>query len=308
MEENDEHFTAVLNNVADLPSFVDSYFHFLYRKTNFFKVKTFQNISEGYPPGVAEVMVRDTFRKYQKLASENDISDIPVEENIEIETSETTDNFNLEHLKNSVCEDLDQEDPKLKAQQKKFQTDSDSYNGANRDNYCWSQSILDVDIKIKVAKDIVKGKQVKVNVGFSHLKVCILIDGKWVDTVDDDLSFKVDKENAVWSLIPGEYIHVSLEKQEERWWESLLKNEPKIDLKHINCERPVEDLPEEEQAKIEELMFDERQKKQGKPTIQQLKMEDLLREAWDKDGSPFKGQPFDPTLVNVHSSQGSLPI
>ena len=29
------------------------------------------------------------------------------------------------------------------------------------------------------------------------------------------------------------------------------------------------------------------------------KVHDILREAWDVEGSPFKGQPFDPSVVNV---------
>jgi len=29
------------------------------------------------------------------------------------------------------------------------------------------------------------------------------------------------------------------------------------------------------------------------------KVHDILRQAWDAEGSPFKGQPFDPSVVNV---------
>ena len=35
-------------------------------------------------------------------------------------------------------------------QQKKFQLNPESYNGAVRDNYSWSQSITDVDIRVTV--------------------------------------------------------------------------------------------------------------------------------------------------------------
>jgi len=35
-------------------------------------------------------------------------------------------------------------------QQKKFQLNPESYNGAARDKYSWSQSITDVDIHVKV--------------------------------------------------------------------------------------------------------------------------------------------------------------
>jgi len=35
-------------------------------------------------------------------------------------------------------------------QQKQFQLNPESYNGAVRDNYSWSQSITDVDVRVTV--------------------------------------------------------------------------------------------------------------------------------------------------------------
>lgn len=40
----------------------------------------------------------------------------------------------------------------------------------------------------------------------------------------------------------------------------------------------------------------------GLPSSDDIKNEDLLRAAWDADGSPFKGQPFDPSKVNFGGS------
>ena len=45
--------------------------------------------------------------------------------------------------------------------QEQFQTNPDSYNGAVRENYAWSQDYSDLEIKVPVPKHIVKGKQVK---------------------------------------------------------------------------------------------------------------------------------------------------
>lgn len=60
-----------------------------------------------------------------------------------------------------------------------------------------------------------------------------------------------------------------MEKVQERWWENLLENEPKIDLKKINPEKPLEDLDSESQEKIKQLMYDENQKRLGLPTIEE---------------------------------------
>jgi len=37
-------------------------------------------------------------------------------------------------------------------------------------------------------------------------------------------------------------------------------------------------------------------------------MQKTLQDAWNADGSPFKGQPFDPSLVQVQSgTSGTFP-
>jgi hypothetical protein len=56
---------------------------------------------------------------------------------------------------------------------------------------------------------------------------------------------------------------------DERWWEKLLQSEEKIDLKSIRPEKPFTDLDEESQAKIKQLMYDEKQKKLGLPTSEE---------------------------------------
>jgi hypothetical protein len=60
-----------------------------------------------------------------------------------------------------------------------------------------------------------------------------------------------------------------LEKIEERWWENLIDCEPKLDLKNINPEKPLNELDEESQAKIKQLMFDQQQKMLGLPTSEE---------------------------------------
>ncbi|XP_033736495.1 nudC domain-containing protein 3-like isoform X2 [Pecten maximus] len=194
-----------------------------------------------------------------------------------------------------------EEDPELTKQQQKFQANPASHNGAIRDNYSWSQTINDVDAQIRVPKYLTKGKDVKVVIERKRLKVSHKQDtGQWQAIVDDELSWEVMKEESMWSLVPGDHIHVNLEKKEERWWEALLTSESKINVRKIDASRPMTDLDDEAQAKIGEMMYNERQKKLGLPTSEENKAHKLLREAWDAEGSPFKGQPFDPSKMNVN--------
>merc|ERR1719334_2291005 len=112
---------------------------------------------------------------------------------------------------------------------------------------------------------------------------------------------------STWSLVPGEHVHLSLEKQQERWWEAVLEAEPRISVRKIDASRPMTDLDQEAQAKIDQMMYDDHQKKLGKPTSEEQKMHDVLERAWDAEGSPFKGQPFDPSVLNMQTGGGAFP-
>ena len=41
-------------------------------------------------------------------------------------------------------------------------------------------------------------------------------------------------------------------------------------------------------------------KRNGLPTTEEEKKLEALKEAWNKPGSPFAGQPFDPSMFNLN--------
>ena len=199
--------------------------------------------------------------------------------------------------------DDEDDNPELTKLQKQFQANPASHNGAARDNYSWSQSISDVDVLVHVPKWVRKGADVKVQIEKKHIKAYHReqTKGGFVTILDEPLTWDINKEESMWSLVPGEHIHINLEKIQERWWEALLESEPKISVRKIDPSRPITDLDDEAQAKIEEMMYNERQKRLGLPQSHETKVHDMLKNAWDLEGSPFKGQPFDPSLVNVQN-------
>lgn len=87
------------------------------------------------------------------------------------------------------------------------------------------------------------------------------------------------------------------DKKREIWWKRLFLEETEIDLGKVDPSRPMEDLPEETQANLERIRWDEQQKMEGKPTSDQLQQIDMLKKAWDAEGSPFKGTSFDPSIL-----------
>ncbi|XP_076332392.1 nudC domain-containing protein 3-like isoform X2 [Tachypleus tridentatus] len=316
----DDALFGILQNEGQIYPFLDVIFGFLYRRTDFYKIQHDENDKMGFPMGMAGKIVQKAFKKYCDIAMENDAqqlkknqvlkeSEIPLPvATVEVVTSEQgEDKLRETNAAKSHRGKVIQTSEKknIELTQTDFQKNAESYNGAIRNNYSWAQTIKDLDVRVKVPQNVILGKSVKVDIKPNSLTVRVLNEEGWTTELDGELSFRINVEDSVWTLFPGEHVHVNLEKVQERFWESLMKDEPKIDLKEIDNSQPMEDLDEETQAKVNELLYNERQKQLGLPTSEQKKMENILKEAWDKEGSPFRGQPFDPSTVNI-SNPGDL--
>ncbi|XP_010149437.1 PREDICTED: nudC domain-containing protein 3, partial [Eurypyga helias] len=90
--------------------------------------------------------------------------------------------------------------------QEQFQTDPDSYNGAVRENYAWSQDYSDLEIKVPVPKHIMKGKQVSVDISSSAIRVAVLEGGSQRVLMEGKLTHKINTESSLWSLEPGKCV------------------------------------------------------------------------------------------------------
>lgn len=64
---------------------------------------------------------------------------------------------------------------------------------------------------VKVPSHIQRGADVRVEIARKHLQVSYKdADGKLVDVISSDLTWDVHKDESMWSLVPGEHVHVSL--------------------------------------------------------------------------------------------------
>ena len=96
---------------------------------------------------------------------------------------------------------------------------------------------------------------------------------------------------------------ISLEKREPRFWERLLTSECAIDISKLNVEQPYSQMKLEDKMQIEKLVDSKQNSAREKTSpneskFSQAEMEAKLRAAWDMEGSPFRGQPFDPSILS----------
>ncbi|XP_051021173.1 nudC domain-containing protein 3 [Acomys russatus] len=191
------------------------------------------------------------------------------------------------------------EPPELPRMQEQFQKNPDSYNGAVRENYTWSQDYTDLEVRVPVPKHVVKGKQVSVALSSGSIRVAMLEENGERVLMEGKLTHKINTESSLWSLEPGRCVLVNLSKVGEYWWSAILEGEEPIDIDKINKERSMATVDEEEQAVLDRLTFDYHQKLQGKPQSHELKVHEMLKKGWDAEGSPFRGQRFDPAMFNI---------
>ena len=63
---------------------------------------------------------------------------------------------------------------------------------------------------VQIPKPVKKGKDVIVSIERQHLKASYRgADGNMIEVVNDKLSWPINKENSLWTLVPSEHIHVS---------------------------------------------------------------------------------------------------
>lgn len=350
----DNALLGILQHVGNIQNFLQVYFGFLYRKTDFYRLLSTPNDRMGFPPGVAEKMVLKTFKLFERVAEqdrERQLRELqrreenrvvpPAVQELEVQAEQpeeaseqktqpaqtessspgtaepspvscpsTNQGPGSQPQSSKPAQPAQEEqastasaDPAAAAGgQEQFQSNPESYNGAVRDNYSWSQDYTDVEVRVHVPANVVKGRQVSVNLQTGSVRVCVREGAGERVLLEGELTHKINTDNSLWSLEPGRCVVLSLSKCGEVWWTAVLKGEKEIDINQINRERSMATVDEEEHAVLDRLTFDYQQKLQGKPQSHEMKVHDMLKKGWDAEGSPFKGQQFDPSMFDIPPS------
>ncbi|KAL8450343.1 hypothetical protein Emag_003189 [Eimeria magna] len=176
------------------------------------------------------------------------------------------------------------------------------WNGAILDRYVWSQSINDVTCQVRMLELLQQQHQQLKDVNSKLLAVTlrddsvqiaydgrVILEGKWCHPIQASDSY--------WVLEQKAFVLLVLEKKRELWWDCLVQGDPIIDTQKVESVKKVEDFDEATQGHIRKIVYEQSLKRQGLKTPEEIQQENILRQAWDAEGSPFKGQPFDPSVL-----------
>ncbi|KAI9561864.1 hypothetical protein GHT06_012826 [Daphnia sinensis] len=278
MESNkhDRLFLEILKEERSIVTFLDSVFGFLYRCTDFFQHQNDSSGKVGFPGGVAKDIVQKLFERYENqtqyekqaallgnmASSDSDVPSACQEIVLGVET-DTPEPLKVKTQSAAL----------RKMEENQEKNAREMYNGDDRGTYRWSQTIGDIDVYIPVTKDIQKAKQVNVKIDPLRLQVATVGHNGSFVLIDQTFPHKVKPDECLWSL-DGEYVQVSLEKKEERWWDRLFSSDPPIDTKKIDTVVMTSDLSQEEHMKVEELIVNQGRRQQISNAYLEQSLED----------------------------------
>ncbi|XP_043651677.1 nudC domain-containing protein 3 [Drosophila teissieri] len=302
-QRNDAMLMEILQDRKTITGFLDSIFGFLRRNTDFYHTKLDETDKVGFPKGVRDQILYGAMQRYdpdcllQALTAQGGADDgetaPPAAKEVVLESENVSQDEEMNPISSLP--------PPKGKEQSKF-SPSDYKNGDVFDTHCWSQSLKDVEVQVLLPKDHQAAKKLSILIQAQHIKVSSKPNPETV-ILEGNLSQRIKHNEAVWTIDQNRLI-ISCDKAKELWWERLFDDDREIDAKKIECERYIDDLPEETQATIEKLRVqqlaaDKQQKENHTSNHEQAKTLDRLKAAWDAEGSPFKGQPFDPSVVRM---------
>jgi len=301
---NEEKFDNMLFSLAGqhpggIFEVLDTLFSFLARKTDFY---------HGGPKGQAQATLLEKFKKYEKIAlvkhekevAERDEQDRIRKEKLKKKREEEeresskiveVDDAEAEKIQaeiemkkkqktaepeDVVVEKKDDEEKKdeEESEEDKNKMKPNSGNGADLARYNWTQTLSEIELNIP-SKVRVKSRECKIEFKKNHLKVAIGNE----TIIDDDLQHSIKIADSSWTLEDGKLILIHIEKiNQMEWWSKLVESDPEINTKKVNPENSkLSDLDGETRGMVEKMMYDQRQKEMGKPTSDEQKKQDTLK-------------------------------
>ncbi|RMY44824.1 hypothetical protein D0865_10306 [Hortaea werneckii] len=162
--------------------------------------------------------------------------------------------------------------------------------------YKWTQTIGELDLTAVIPANI-KGKDLDVKLTRNGIKAAIKGQEPIIEVFlssycpisfpmlmygQGDFPHPIRVDDSTWTLESGpssKELNIHLDKVNKmEWWAHVVTSAPTIDTSKISPENSsLSDLDGETRGMVEKMMYDQRQKEQGKPTSDEEKKQEMLR-------------------------------
>jgi len=151
-------------------------------------------------------------------------------------------------------------------------------NGANYENYSWTQTLKEAEIRIPFldCPNKLKGRDFKVVI--TKTKITAGLKNK-PPVIEGKLHSSVKEEDSTW-VLDNNVLTITLEKiDNQMWWKNVVEGQPMINTRRVQPENSnLSDLDGDTRGMVEKMMYDQRQKQMGLPTSEEQKKQDMLKE------------------------------
>uniref|UniRef100_A0A8C8EIB6 CS domain-containing protein n=1 Tax=Oncorhynchus tshawytscha TaxID=74940 RepID=A0A8C8EIB6_ONCTS len=297
IELYDNALLGILQHVGNIHNFLEVYFGFLYRKTDFYRLLSTPNDRMCFSPGVPR---RCLLPRESSVSGSGEPS---TASSTRPSSSSQASASNPQPQSSSAAQHSSQGDLAA-ADVGSFEFGRISLLGWNRfvlsrpihlcvclsisghvvhqaspgscieavrDTYSWSQDYTYAEVRVNIPKTVVKGSQVCVNM--QPGSVCLKEGTGEKVLMEEEQTHKINTENSLWNL---DTVVVRCGAVQE--------GEKEIDVNQINRECSMATVDEEEHSPMTTA-------RNYKP-----QSHEMVR------GAPFKGQQFDPSLFDIPTS------
>ncbi|KAJ1609010.1 hypothetical protein OJ253_1715 [Cryptosporidium canis] len=149
----------------------------------------------------------------------------------------------------------------------------------------------------------IDGKQIKklLQIGLDAKRISIGLKG--VSLFAREFASSIDPESSTWYLddprgceadYPGKILVLIMEKRRKGWWESCFLGESKVDLSEVRGKKNFKDCDPRTQSQILDLISGH---EKHVPDKNPIDIQDVLKQSWNQENSPFQGLEYDQKLV-----------
>eukprot|EP00042_Codosiga_hollandica_P021076 m.71530 g.71530 ORF g.71530 m.71530 type:complete len:315 (-) comp50185_c0_seq3:1117-2061(-) len=268
MASKEDKYDGVLLGIAQqeggIEQILDVFFGFLRRKTDFFV---------GNVAGQARDIVLKKFADNEAIAhkqkKEKELESAaaaPKNEPVKPSIQEITDE-EAEALTRAQAPkpartattapkseiDTEEEDADMKGKLK-----PNAGNGCNLDNYSWTQTLGDLELRVPLTGPVTKKDLI---VQYTKQTIKVGVRGQ-APAVQGELHAAIHPDESTWLLEDGRTIVITIDKVDKmKWWPRLVTSDPEINTKKVQPENSkLSDLDGETRSMVEKMMYDQRQK------------------------------------------------
>jgi len=154
-------------------------------------------------------------------------------------------------------------------------------NGGRTNQYVWTQTLNEVTLEIFLPKNT-PTKCIKVDFNVTHLSVTVKNGPDAVTVLQGEFEEDTKPDEGTWTREDDVLVVTVAKTGDLSWWPCALRGHAKIDIQKIEPQNSnLHELDPDMRQTVEKMMYDQKMKAQGKPTLEEASKKEQLKKFMD---------------------------